>query len=71
MTPEFEKKCRKTQKSSFFIEQNLSFLLLIDMGLLLSSDFGWVVVKKEARKESGEAAGFSGGKTRIVRLRTH
>ena len=68
MTPESKKKCWKTQRSSFFIEQNLSFLLLIDMGLLFSSDFGWAVVKKADGKESGEAAGFSGGKTRIVRL---
>ena len=53
------------EKSSFFAEQNLSFLLLIDMGLLLSSDFGQAV-KKTARKKFGEAASFSGGKTRIV-----
>ena len=70
-TTKSEKKCWKTQRSSFSPEQNLSFLLLIDMGLLLSSDFGWVVVKKTDGKESGEAAGFSAWKTRIVRLRAN
>lgn len=58
-------------KSSFSPEQNRSFLLLIDMGSLLSSDFGWAVVKKAAGKKSGEAASFFGWKTRIVRLRTN
>ena len=67
-TTESEKKCRKTQKSSFSPEQNCSFLLLMIWAFVVFFRFWMGVVKKAAGEESGGAASFSAWKTKIVRL---
>ena len=56
MTIESKKKMLENAKSSFSPEQNLSFLLLIDMGLLLPS-----ILERPSEKDGREGVWRSGG----------
>ena len=56
----------------FIISRTKPLLFAINRyGLVVFFRFWMAVVKKADGKESGEAAGFSGGKTKIVQFRTH
>ena len=67
MTIESKKKMLENAKSSFLSQEIRFFLLLIDMGLLLPSDFGKAVVRKGRRASLvGKQESFDYALTKLI-----